>query len=165
MINDVGWFPFSWYFFCFILPKKKGLQYKLEKLTQASNSIWKIRTQVYRKIHTFLRKAAKIPHCTLLHHWNYFLMHHVWLCWNVNHQQPENNSKQGQLMLSALTARVHGFHGRKHTRWREKNQSRSAFQKLFCRKQTKKKKKPFLSQCFTTISQLNILHRFSLPPA
>lgn len=77
MINDVGWFFIQLILFFALYFKKKGLQYKLEKLTQASNSIWKIRTQVYSKIHTFLRKAAKISHCTLLHHWDYFLMHHV----------------------------------------------------------------------------------------
>lgn len=38
--------------------QKKGLQYKLEKLSQASNSIWKMRTQVYHKMHTFLEEGC-----------------------------------------------------------------------------------------------------------
>lgn len=116
MISNVVWSLFSCHCFCFMLI------YKLEALTQAGNSICKILTQLYGRILYIhmLGNAVKNPLRTLLYHWNYFLMLHVWLCWNVNHQQPENNSKQGQLMLSALTAHVHRFHGRKHTRLRKK---------------------------------------------
>lgn len=46
---------FSCHYFCFILIKK----YKLEALTQAGNSICKILTQVYSKIHTFPGEGCK----------------------------------------------------------------------------------------------------------
>lgn len=79
-------------------------------VTQAGDSICKILLHVYN-IHTFPGEGCDLPHCPLLHHWNYFLMRHIWLSWNVNHHQPEGNRKQGQLNVPALTAHNRRFHG------------------------------------------------------